>query len=338
MKNKNLAIAIGIAGMFSVGVASASTLDTVRERGTLICGVNVGLAGFSAPNDAGEWSGFDVDFCRAVAVAVLGDATKVSFVPLTSAERFTALQAGEIDVLSRNSTWTLSRDTTLGLNFAGVMYYDGQGFMVRQDMPVTSAKDLDGASVCVQTGTTTELNLADYFRSNGMQFEPVVFDSPQNSATAFEAGRCDVITDDTSGLYATRLRFTDPGAFKVLPEVISKEPLAPVVRHADDAWFDVISWVRNALITAEELGITSANVDEKLASEDPNVKRLLGTDGDMGMALGLQNDWAYQVIKAMGNYGEVFERNLGESSPMKVDRGLNNLWNNGGIQYAPPMR
>ena len=338
MKKTILSMALGLSAVVAAAPAQAQTIDEIKSRGELRCGVSTGLPGFSVANDAGEWAGLDVEYCRAVAAAILGDSTKVSFTPLTAKERFTALQSREIDILSRNTTWTLSRDTTLGLNFAGVTYYDGQGFMVNKELGVSSAKDLNGASVCIQAGTTTELNLADYFRANGMEFEPVVFDTSANTATAFESGRCDVLTSDQSQLYALRARFENPGNFVVLPEVISKEPLGPVVRHGDDAFFDVAKWVVNALLTAEELGITAANVDEKMSSEDPNVKRLLGTDGDMGTALGLDNAWAANAIKQVGNYGEIFERTVGVNTPLGIARGQNALWSNGGLQYAPPIR
>ena len=338
MKKTLLTVALGFSAVLATASAQAQTIEEIKGRGELKCGVSTGLPGFSVANDAGEWTGLDVEYCRALAAAILGDATKVSFTPLTAKERFTALQSGEIDVLSRNTTWTLSRDTTLGLNFVGVTYYDGQGFMVNNELGVNSAMELNGASFCIQSGTTTELNLADFFRANNMEFVPLVFDTSANTATAFETGRCDVLTSDQSQLYALRARFETPGNFKVLPEVISKEPLGPVVRHGDDAFFDVAKWTVNALLTAEELKVTSANVDEMMSSEDPNIKRLLGTDGDMGAALGLDNAWAANMIKQVGNYGEIFERTVGVNTNLGIARGQNALWTAGGLQYAPPIR
>ncbi|WP_047044376.1 amino acid ABC transporter substrate-binding protein [Vibrio mexicanus] len=318
--------------------AAESTLDKVMKQGSLTCGVSTGLPGFSNPNSEGEWEGIDVEYCQALAAAVLGDKTKVKYVPLTAKERFTALQSGEIDVLSRNTTWTLHRDTALGLNFAGVNYYDGQGFMVKKDLGVTSAKELDGASICVQSGTTTELNLADYFRANGMSYKPVVFDTAPQTSKGFDAGRCDVLTTDQSGLYALRLNLQDPSSAVVLPEIISKEPLGPVVRQDDDKWFNVAKWTLNAMINAEEYGITSQNADQMLKSNDPNVKRILGVDGPKGKGLGIRDDWGYQIIKQVGNYGESFERTVGTGSPLQISRGVNALWNEGGFMYAPPIR
>ncbi len=326
--------AIGLAAT----AAPAGTLDTVKQRGSLICGANTGLAGFGIPDDKGQWTGLDVDYCRAMAAAVLGDVAKIKFVPLDAKNRFTALQSGEVDVLSRNTTWTSSRESTGGLLFGPVTYYDGQGFMVRKKLGIASAKELNGASICVQQGTTTELNLSDYFRANGMKFESVAFQSEDETLKAYESGRCDAFTTDASGLYAERLRLINPDEHMVLPEIISKEPLAPSVRQGDDQWFDVMRWTGYALITAEELGITSKNVDDMMKSEDPNIRRLLGVEGEQGKALGLTNDWAAKVIKQVGNYGEVFERNVGEGSPLKIKRGLNALWNKGGLQYAPPIR
>ncbi|GAM64677.1 glutamate aspartate periplasmic binding protein precursor gltI [Vibrio ishigakensis] len=282
--------------------------------------------------------GIDVEYCQALAAAVLGDKTKVKYVPLTAKERFTALQSGEIDVLSRNTTWTQHRDTALGLNFVGVNYYDGQGFMVKKDLGVKSATELDGAAVCVQSGTTTELNLADYFRASGMSYKPVVFDTAAQTSAGFDAGRCDVLTTDQSGLYALRLNLKDPTSAVVLPEIISKEPLGPVVRQGDDKWFNVAKWTLNAMVNAEEYGITSKNADQMLKSTDPNVKRILGVDGPKGTALGLKDDWGYQIIKQVGNYGESFERTVGTGSPLQINRGVNALWNAGGFMYAPPMR
>ena len=326
------------ASLAVAGAATAGTLDDVKARGTLICGSNTGLAGFGQPNAQGVWNGFDVDYCRAIAVAVFGDASKVKFVPLSSKDRFTALQSKEVDVLVRNTTWTSSRDTSLGLNFTGVTYYDGQGFMVRKKLKVNSALELSGASVCTQQGTTTELNLADFFRAKNMKFEAVVFATSDETIKAYDAGRCDVFTTDASGLYAERLRLANADEHMVLPEVISKEPLGPAVRHGDDQWFDIVKWTHYVLLTAEETGVTKANVDQMKTSTNPDIKRMLGVEGDFGKALGLNNDFAIGVIKAVGNYGELFEKNLGTGSPLKISRGVNQLWNKGGLQYAPPIR
>ena len=335
-------ILTGVLGAAALGLAasaaSAATLDDVKAKGFVQCGVNTGLAGFASPNDQGEWAGFDVDICKAVAAAVFGDATKVKYTPTTAKERFTALQSGEIDMLSRNTTWTLSRDTALGFNFAGVNYYDGQGFMVRKSLGVNSALQLSGASVCVQTGTTTELNLTDYFKANDMTYNPVVFEKLEEVNAAYDANRCDVYTTDQSGLYSIRLGLSNPDDHMVLPEVISKEPLGPVVRQGDDQWFSIVKWVHFAMLNAEEMGVTSANVDEMVNSTDPNVMRLLGKEGAFGEAIGVSNDWAYNVIKQVGNYGEVFERNVGASTPLGIARGVNALWSKGGLQYAPPIR
>jgi general L-amino acid transport system substrate-binding protein len=324
----------------SSGTAHAGAIfDAIKDKGFVQCGVSTGLAGFSNPDDAGNWSGIDVDVCRAIAAAMFGDADAVKFTPLTSKERFTALQSGEIDVLSRNTTWTLNRDTALGLDFTAVTYYDGQGFMVPKSLGVKSALELDGASVCVQTGTTTELNLADYFRANNMSFTPVVFERPDEARTAYEQGRCDAYTTDASGLYAQRTGLSNPDDHVVLPEIISKEPLGPVVRHGDNEWGDVVRWTLYAMLEAEEFGVTSQNVDDmKANSDNPGVRRLLGVEGDLGQGLGLSNDWGYQIIKQVGNYGEIFERNVGAGSPLKIDRGLNALWKDGGLQYAMPVR
>ncbi|MAY63150.1 MAG: amino acid ABC transporter substrate-bindnig protein [Rhizobiales bacterium] len=340
MKYSFLSAVAGVAVAAGLGAtaASAATLDDVKGKGFVQCGVSTGLAGFSAPDDAGDWKGIDVDLCRGVAAAVFKDASAVKYSPLSAKERFTALQSGEIDVLSRNTTWTMSRDTELGLNFAGVNYYDGQGFMVRKSLGVNSALQLSGASVCVQTGTTTELNLTDYFKANNMTYNPVVFEKLEEVNAAYDSNRCDVYTTDQSGLYAIRLGLSAPDEHVVLPEVISKEPLGPVVRQGDDQWFSIVKWVHFAMINAEELGVTSENVDEMLESENPNIMRLLGKEGTFGEAIGLENDWAYQVIKLVGNYGEVFEANVGESTPLGISRGLNALWTNGGLQYAPPVR
>lgn len=319
--------------------ASAGTLDDVKAKGFIQCGVATGLAGFAAPNDAGEWAGFDIDYCRALAAAVFNDPQAVKFTPTTGASRFPALQSGEIDVLARNTTWTFSRDVNLGFEFVGVNYYDGQGFMINKEMGISSAKELNGASVCIQTGTTTELNLADYFRTQGMEFTSVVVQTADEGRTAYEAGRCDVYTTDASGLAAQRSTMADPSAHIILPEIISKEPLGPLVRHGDNNWGDVARWTLNALIIAEELGVSSDNVDKvKAESTNPEIRRLLGVEGDMGEQLGLSKDWAYNAIKAIGNYSESFERNIGVSTPLALERGLNALWTDGGILYSAPMR
>ena len=318
--------------------ASGGTLAAVKAKGMLTCGVSTGLPGFSVPDKSNKWAGLDVDVCRAVAAAVLGSADKVKFTPLTAKERFTALQSGEIDILSRNTTWTHTRDTSLGLNFAGVNYYDGQGFMVNTKLGVKSAKELNGAAVCIQAGTTTELNLADYFRFNNLKYKSIVFDTSDQSVKGFESGRCDVLTSDQSQLYALRTKLQNPNNAVVLPEVISKEPLGPVVRQGDDQWFNIVRWTLNAVINAEELGITSSTVDAMKTSKNPSVQRVLGTASDMGKKLGLDNDWAARAIKQVGNYSEMFERNVGKNTPLKISRGLNALWSNGGIMYAPPIR
>ncbi len=330
--------AIAVLGL-SVSALNADTLENTRKQGFVKCGVNGEVPGFSTVVKGGEYKGMDVDGCRAVAAAVLGDASKVKFVPLNAKERFTALQSGEIDVLVRNTTWTETRDTSLGLNFAGINYYDGQGFMVRKDLGVKSAKELDGASICVQTGTTTELNVADYFRSHNMKYKLVAYDSNDQVEKAYESGRCDVITTDASGLYATRTKLKDPSAHIILPEIISKEPLGPVVRQGDDKWFNIVKWSFFAMVAAEEAGITSKNVDKlRSTSKNPEVKRILGVEGKMGENLGLSKDFAYQIIKQVGNYGEVFERNVGINTPLHMKRGINALWTQGGLQYSPPFR
>jgi general L-amino acid transport system substrate-binding protein len=329
------------AGALAAGVASAqSTLQTVQQRGELICGVSTGLTGFSAPDANGVWGGFDVAVCRAVAAAVLNDPTKVSFVPLTSQTRFTALAAGEIDMLSRNSTWTFSRDTDLRFNWAGINYYDGQGFMVNRSLGVSSALELDGATVCIITGTTTELNLADYFRANGMTYEPVPVESDAQAQQQFLAGACDTYTTDVSGLAASRASFPNPGDYVILPEVVSKEPLGPLVRHGDDNWMDIVRWTLNALIAAEEYGVTSANVAQLAEGTNrPEVNRLLGAaDTNLGAMLGLDAAWAVRAISAGGNYGEIFAANIGEGTPIGLARGLNAQWTQGGLLYSPPFR
>ncbi|MDA9436016.1 amino acid ABC transporter substrate-binding protein [Bradyrhizobium sp. CCBAU 51627] len=338
MKRVTLALSLALAAGLSAQAAEAQTLKTIKDRGMLSCGVSQGLPGFSSPDDKGNWTGIDVDVCRAIAAAVLNDPTKIKFVPLSAKDRFTALQSGEIDVLSRNTTWTVSRDTSLGANFTGVTYYDGQGFMVKKSLKVNSALELNSASVCVQTGTTTELNLADYFKANNMKYEVIAFGTIDEAIKAYESGRCDVFTDDSSGLYASRLKLTNPADHVVLPEIISKEPLGPMVRHGDDQWFDIVKWTLFAMVTAEELGITQKNVDEMAKSDKPELKRVLGTDGNLGEQLGLTKDWVIRIVKAVGNYGESFDRNVGAGSPLKISRGLNNLWTKGGLQYAPPIR
>ena len=338
MKKLTLAAAVVAAGALFGGAASAGVLDTVKANGSVRCGVGPGLAGFGLPDAQGNWAGLDIDYCRALASAVLGDATKVKFMPLSAKDRFTAVQSGEVDVLIRNTTWTLSRDSSLGLNFAGINYYDGQGFMVRKKLNIKSAKELAGASICTQQGTTTELNLADYFRANNMKLETVVFATNDETIKAYDAGRCDAFTTDASGLYAERLRLSNPDDHMVLGDIISKEPLASSTRHGDDQWFDVVKWVHYAMINAEELGITKANVEQMKASTNPEIKRLLGTEGEFGKGLGLGNDWAFNIIKLVGNYGEIFDRNVGLGSRLKIERGQNNLWTKGGLQYAPPVR
>ncbi|MGO8799569.1 MAG: amino acid ABC transporter substrate-binding protein [Roseiarcus sp.] len=318
-------------------VADAGTLDQVKARGSLNCGSNVGLAGFGLPDDQGVWKGLDVDECRAIAAAIFNDPNKVKFLPINAKDRPTILASGEIDVLVRNTTWTLSRETA-GMFFTGVNFYDGQGFIVRKKLGVDSALKLDGASVCIQQGTTTELNAADFFRAHDMKFEPVTFATDEEAVKAYDSGRCDAYTTDSSGLYSERLKMAVPGDHMVLPEIISKEPLGPSVRKDDIQWFQIVQWTHYALVTAEELGVTQANVDEKLKSDNPEIRRLLGVEGDFGKGLGLTNDWAYRIVKAIGNYGESFERNVGQRSPIKIKRGLNALWTNGGLQYAPPIR
>ncbi|QGQ71938.1 amino acid ABC transporter substrate-binding protein [Halomonas sp. PA16-9] len=321
-----------------MATAQADTLEDTIERGAVQCGVSDGLPGFSAPDDDGNWQGIDVDVCRAVAAAVLGDSEAVNYISLNAVERFTALQSGEVDVLSRNTTWTTTRDTTLGLNFTGVTFYDGQGFMVSRDLGITGADELDGASICIQSGTTTELNLADYFRANDMEFNPIVFDTSEQTVGGYQAGRCDVLTSDTSQLAALRIQLDDPSASMILSDVISKEPLGPVVRQGDDLWFNIVKWSLFAMINAEEYGVTSENAEEMLNSEDPNIARLLGQDGNYGEGMNLEADWAYNIISQVGNYAESFDRNVGMGSPLEIERGVNALWTDGGFQYAPPIR
>jgi len=318
--------------------AQAATLDDVKAKDYVQCGVTGGVPGFSAPDANNVWTGLEVDYCKAVAAAIFNDAEKVRYTPLTSQERFAALSAGEIDILSRTTTWTMSRDTDLGISFVGTLYYDGQGFMVRKADGIASAMDLSGAAICIESGTTTELNAADYFAANNLEFNTVVFVDQDEVVKAYEDGRCDVYTTDGSALAAERSKFAVPDDHVILPEIISKEPLGPVVRQGDDQWFKVTRWVYYALLEAEELGVTSANVDEMLGSDNPAIKRLLGVEGDFGTPIGLSKDWAYQVIKTVGNYGESFERNVGVNTDIGLERGLNALWTNGGLQYAPPIR
>ena len=338
---KRFATASAIATVFVFGTQAAAwsqTLKAVKDRGQLICGANGTLAGFGLPDAQGNWVGFDVDFCRAIAAAIFDDPTKVKFVPLTAANRFTALQSGEVDVLSRNTTWTMSRDTSLGIDFAAVNYYDGQGFMVRKALKVNSALELNDAAVCVQQGTTTELNLADFFRTNHMSLKTVTFATADEAIKAYDSGRCDSYTTDSSGLYGERLRLTEPAANIVLPEIISKEPLSAAVRQGDDNWEDIVRWTHFAMINAEELGVSKTNLEEQKKSDNPDIRRLLGVEGQFGEAMGLTNDWAYRIVKGVGNYGESFERNVGQGSPLKIARGLNALWTKGGLQYGLPVR
>ncbi|MFP5468344.1 MAG: amino acid ABC transporter substrate-binding protein [Alphaproteobacteria bacterium] len=335
---KYLFMASMVASITFASAASATTLDDVKKKGFVQCGVSQGLKGFSSPDDKGGWTGIDVDLCRAIAAAIFGDAEKVKFTPLSAKERFTALQSGEIDVLSRNTTWALSRDTALGFDFRGVTYYDGQGFMVRKSSGVKSARELDGATICVLMGTSTSLTLADYFRSNNMKYEPITFEKDDEVVAAYESGRCDAYTTDSSGLYANRLTLKDQQEHLVLPEIISKEPLGAVVRHGDNQWGDIVSWALYATLNAEEFGVNSKNAEGLRESDNPEIRRLLGTEGKFGEGLGLPDDWAYNIIVKVGNYAEIFDRNVGKGSPLGIPRGLNALWTQGGIQYAPPIR
>jgi len=329
---------IALSGFAGAAQAGAD-LDAIKARGHIICGVTTGVTGFSATDSQGKWTGLEVDVCRAVAAALFGDAEKVKYVPTTAQQRFTALQSKEVDLLSRTTTYTLQRDTALGFDFTGITYYDGQGFMVPKKLGVKSAKELNGATVCVQPGTTTELNLADYFRANKMTFKPVVIENVEEIRQAFFSGRCDVYTTDASGLYSTRAaNAPKPDDYLILPEIISKEPLGPVVRHGDNQWADIVRWTLFAMIEAEENGITSKNVDEMLKSDNPNIKRILGVTPGMGKSLGVDEKWVYNIVKLVGNYGESFERNVGAETPLKIERGQNALWTKGGLQYAPPIR
>ena len=342
---KTLVAGVALLAGMSTAAHAASTLESVKAAGKVKCGVNTGLAGFAAPNDQGVWAGLDIDLCRAVAAAVLGDATKVEYKPLNAEQRFTALQSGEVDLLARNSTWTLSRDSQLGLDFVAVNYYDGQGFMVRKDLGVTSAKELKGATVCVQEGTTTEKNLGDFDKANSLGMQPVKFKESDQARSAYDEGRCDAYTTDASGLAAERTGLKSPADNVILPEIISKEPLGPVVRHGDSQWADIVRWSHFAMIIGEEKGITSANVDDVKAKNaegaegaDAETQRFLGITDKMGEGLGIGNDWAYNILKQVGNYGEAFERNVGKNTPLGLERGLNALWTQGGLQYAPPVR
>ena len=339
MKRVIASVAVGLAAsLFATGASAQATLNSVKQKGMLTCGSNVGLPGFGLPDAQGNWTGLDVDYCRAIAAAIFNDPTKVRFIPLSAKDRFTALQSGEVDLLARNSTWTMSRDTQLGLDFVATNYYDGQGFMVRKKLGVASAKELNGASICTQQGTTTELNLADFFRSNNLKYEVVAFATADETFKAYDSGRCDAFTTDASGLYAERNRASNPDEHIVLPEIISKEPLALAVRHGDNQWGDIVRWVHYALVNAEELGLTKANIDQQAKADNPEIKRFVGAEGKFGEAIGLTNDWAVRIVKHVGNYGELFERNIGEGSPLKIKRGVNALWTKGGLQYGIPIR
>jgi general L-amino acid transport system substrate-binding protein len=332
-------IASGFAASLAASAASAQpTLNNVKNKGFLTCGSNGAFAGFSFPDVHGNWTGLDTDLCRAIAAAIFNDPTKVRFIPLSAKDRFTALQSGEVDVLVRNTTWTLSRDTQLGVDFIGVNYFDGQGFMVRTKRGIATAKKLNGASVCTQQGTTTELNVADFFRFNNLKYEVVAFPTADETLKAYELERCDALSMDASALYSKRLTTANPDGHIVLPEIISKEPLGPSVRHGDNQWGDIVRWTHYAMINAEELGVTKANVDQMTKNDNPEIKRMLGSEGKFGEAIGLTNDWAFRIIKHVGNYGEIFEKNVGQGSPLKIQRGQNALWTKGGLQYAPPIR
>src|SRR5215218_7458850 len=334
----SLALGVVMAGIAATGASAQATLNSVKQKGVLTCGSNRGATGFGVPDAQGNWTGLDVDLCRAIAAAIFDDPAKVQFVPLSAQDRFTALTSGQVDVLARNSTVTMSRDTQLGLEFPAINYFDGQGFMVRKTLGLASAKELNGRSVCTDQGTTTELNLADYFRANNLTYQPVSFANATEAKTAYEAGRCDAMTTDVSGLYAARLTLPNPDDHVILPDVISKEPLGPAVRQGDNQWADIVRWTFNAMLDAEELGVTKANVEQMKSSDNPEIKRLLGTEGKFGEAIGLSNDWAVRIIRHVGNYGESFERNVGEGSPLKIKRGQNALWTKGGLQYGIPVR
>ncbi len=336
------ALSFGAVASYAQAPAPAAptskTLEQVKARGALVCGSNTGLAGFGMPDDKGNRTGLDVDLCRAISAAIFNDPSKVRFVPLSAKDRFTALQSGEIDVLSRNGTWTISREADLGLLWTGVNYYDGQAFMVRKKLNINSALELSGASVCVQQGTTTEANLADFFRANNMKYEPAVYATSAEAVKQYDAGRCDAYTTDMSGLFSERLRLINSDEHVILPQVISKEPLGPAVRQGDDQWFNIVKWTHFAMLNAEELGVTRANADERVKSTNPEIRRLLGSEGDFGKSMGLTSDWALRIIKHVGNYGESYGRNVGDGSRLRIPRGLNNLWNKGGLQYGPPIR
>src|SRR5713101_5408224 len=340
MMHKATVAAAGLAALFiSTGAMAGKDLDTVKARGALICGIGQGTAGFMLQDSQGKWTGLNIDVCRAVAATIFGDSEKVKYVPLSAQQRFTALQSGEVDMLSNNTTWTLTRDSALGLDFTGVTYYDGQGFMVARTLGVKSATELNGATICVPSGSTTELNVADYFRAMKMTFKPVIIEDVDQIRAAFFSGRCDVYTGDRARLYATRAANTaNPDDYEILPEIISKEPLGPLVRHGDNQFGDIVRWAQYAMIEAEEYGITSKNVDDMLKSENPTIKRILGVTPGMGKALGVDEKWVYNIVHQVGNYGESFDRNVGAGSPLKIDRGLNKLWTEGGILYAPPIR
>jgi general L-amino acid transport system substrate-binding protein len=337
---RNLVLLTAAAAFVAVATAQTAspTLTDVKKRGYLKCGVSDGLTGFSNPDAQGNWTGLDVDFCRAIAAAIFGDPNAVRYTSTTAKERFTALQSGEFDVLSRNTTVTMQRDVALGMDFTGVTYYDGQGFIVKTDTGVKSVDELSGATICTQTGTTTELNVADYFGSRGMQYQILAFDKESEALSAYDGGRCDAYTTDQSGLYAAKLELADGNAHTVLPELISKEPLGPAVRQGDDRWADLVRWTLYALLNAEELGVSSQNIDSLMSSTNPEQRRLLGLEGDFGKSLDLTNDWVVRIVKTVGNYGEIFERNVGKGSPLQIDRGKNALWTQGGLQYAPPIR
>jgi general L-amino acid transport system substrate-binding protein len=342
-KESNVKKAIGTIGLavFIVATtqpATAQTLDAVRDRGKLICGVNPDLPGFAARDQEGSWQGFDVDFCRAVAAAVFGDVSKVEFRPLANADRLTALKNGEIDLLSRNTTWTMARETELGISFAAVTYYDGQGFLVRASLKAESALELGGKSICVQTGTTTEANLADYFRGNKLSYQVQPFPTAQEALAAYDAGRCDAFTTDVSALFAERLKLANPDDHVILPDIISKEPLSPAVRQGDDRWFKIVQWTHFVMLNAEELGVSSKTIERAMTSDNAEIRRLVGIEGNGGTDLGLSSDWAARVIRLVGNYDEVFERNVGTGSKLGIPRGINQLWTHGGIQYAPPIQ
>ncbi|SFV33058.1 general L-amino acid transport system substrate-binding protein [Devosia crocina] len=338
MQKQLVTLAASAVLSLSAVSAQAAILDDVKAKGYLQCGVTGGVPGFSAPDSNNVWAGLEVDFCRAMAAAIFNDADAVRFTSLTSQERFTALSAGEVDVLSRTTTWTMSRDTQLGISFVGTMFYDGQGFMVRVEDGIESALDLSGAAICIESGTTTELNAADYFAANGMDFNTVVFVDQDEVVKAYEDGRCDVYTTDSSALAAERSKFANPDDHEILPEIISKEPLGPVVRAGDTQWFNLARWTYFALLEAEELGVSSANVDEMLGSDNPAIKRLLGVEGDFGTPLGVTKDWAYQIVKTVGNYAEIYNKHVGPDTPIGLERGLNALWRDGGIQYSAPIR